>query len=81
MLSVQFVLSVLFWSALYPKVQGPPTSGLIFHVTIVVFGLGGQVSTELFPTVTDSLLFPEGEKDGEGHVRRCLRMSLLALEF
>ena len=61
--------------------QGPPTLGLIFHVIIVMFDLGGQASTELFPTVADTLLFPEGEKEGEGRVRRCPGMSLNALEF
>lgn len=81
MLLLQLVLSVLFWSLLYPKVQGPPTLGLIFHVTIVLFDLVGQVSIELLPTVTDTLLFPEGDKEGEGRVRRCPAMSLVALEF
>lgn len=81
MLSLQFVLSVLFWSALYPRLQGPPALGFIFHVAIVIFGLGEQMSTELLPTVTDTLLCPEGEKEGEGYLRRIPGKSLTALEF
>lgn len=80
MLSLQFVLSVLFWSALYPKAQAPPTLGIIFHVTIITFELGGQVSTELLPAVTDTVLIPVGQK-GEGCGKRCPGRSLKALEF
>lgn len=55
--------------------------GLIFHVTRVVFDLREQMSTELLPTVADTLLLPEGEKKREGHVRKCPGMSLTASEF
>lgn len=56
----------MFVSALYTKEQGPPALVLVVHISIVIFPLRGQVSTELLPTVTDTLLFPEERKNKKG---------------